>query len=86
MSSFREFVCCPRKTMTEALRRLSILGLKEKQQEAIEAFVSRKDTFVSLPTGYGKSVIYVILPVMFDILLGESCPDSVGYLLVYRIG
>ena len=31
--------------------------LKEKQQEAVEAYMKGNDTFVSLPTGYGKSMI-----------------------------
>ena len=42
--------------------------LKLKQLEAIQAFMSGKDTFVSLPTGYGKSAIYAVLPLAFDCL------------------
>ena len=38
----------------------------EKQQEAVTLFIQGNDTFVSLPTGYGKSVIYAILPGAFD--------------------
>jgi len=34
------------------------------------AFVQGHDTFVSLPTGYGKSTIYAILPYVFDKLKG----------------
>jgi len=45
--------------------------LKTKQSEAIEAFVSGKDVFVSLPTGYGKSIIYAILPTLFNKLKGS---------------
>ena len=41
------------------------------QVEAFKSFISGKDTFVILPTGYGKSVIYGVLPLMFDYLLGE---------------
>ena len=41
-----------------------------KQKEAIVAFVLGNDTFVSLPTGYGKSAIFAILPLVFDKLLG----------------
>ena len=42
-----------------------------KQLEAITAFVRGRDTFVSLPTGYGKSVIYAALPSVFDKLKGK---------------
>ena len=45
--------------------------LKEKQPEAVLAFLSGHDVFVSLPTGYGKSLIYGILPIVFDNLNGK---------------
>ena len=41
------------------------------QVETLKSFISGKDTFVILPTGYGKLVIYGVLPLMFDYLLGE---------------
>ena len=34
--------------------------LKDKQKEAIKAFLKGNDKFVSLPTGYGKSVTYAV--------------------------
>ncbi len=40
--------------------------MKDKQMEAILAVVRGKDTFVSLPTGFGKSMIYGVLPMVFD--------------------
>ena len=46
--------------------------LKEKQIEAIDSFVTGKDVFVSLPTGYGKSIIYASLPLVFDIVKGRQ--------------
>ena len=46
-----------------------IASFKDKQDEALRAFLSGRDTFVSLPTGYGKSVIYAALPLIFDRLL-----------------
>ena len=45
--------------------------LKEKQIEAITSYVEEKDTFVSLPTGFGKSLIYGVLPSIFNKLKGE---------------
>ena len=56
--------------LDEVLREITFTELKPKQREAIEAFVSEKDVFVALPTGYGKSVIYGILPSLFDKLKG----------------
>ena len=47
---------------------MSLYPLKPKQLEAIQAFMSGKDTFVSLPTGYGKFAIYAVLPLAFDCL------------------
>ena len=49
------------------------MQLKEKQLEAIDSFVNGNDTFVSLPTGYGKSIIYGILRLIFDKMRGEWC-------------
>jgi len=46
--------------------------LKQKQLEAISSFCSGRDVFVSLPTGYGKSIIYATLPLVFDNIRG-SC-------------
>ena len=59
-----------RQALDEVLKEISFTELKPKQQEAIEAFVSGKDVFVALPTGYGKSVIFGILPSLFDKLKG----------------
>ena len=41
--------------------------LNNHQREAIESLVIKKrDVFVSLPTGFGKSVIYQALPIVYD--------------------
>ena len=60
-----------------AAARLGIEELKDKQKEAIMSFASGKDVFVALPTGYGKSLCYQVLPVLFDALRGHSTPTSV---------
>ena len=36
--------------------------LKPKQHNAIVSYVTGNETFVVLPTGYGKSLVYAILP------------------------
>ena len=54
-----------------SLQDCGISTLKDKQEEAILTFLSGQDTFVSLPTGYGKSIIFGILPLVFDRLLGK---------------
>ena len=51
----------------EASRDIRIAKLKPKQREAVEAFVSRKDLFVSPPTGYGKFTIFTILPILYGL-------------------
>ena len=51
---------------------LGYAELKDKQIEALTLFLKGKDTFVSLPTGYGKSVIYAALPLAFDYLKGMT--------------
>ena len=57
--------------ISDSLREIGIERIKDKQKEAILAFISGRDTFVVLPTGYGKSSIYAVLPLVFDKLKGS---------------
>ena len=52
-----------------------IASLKLKQMEAILAFLSGKDVFVALPTGYGKSIIFALLPALFNRIRGKKFND-----------
>ena len=61
----------PSTAMTESAKLFGV-KLKDKQEEAILSFIQGHDTFVSLPTGYGKSLIYGILPTIFDKLKGRQ--------------
>ena len=59
----------------EAVRKAGLaLGydsLKVEQIAALCAFVGGRDVFVSLPTGYRKSLCYMLLPLVFDNLRSE---------------
>ena len=76
-----EDICLFHSVLDEALERLGKkdLKLKECQYEAVKAVVvDRKDTICILPTGYGKSLIYQLLPFVFDAYLGyEKASSSV---------
>lgn len=47
-------------------------SVKERQKEALLEFVKGRDVFVCLPTGYGKSICFALLPLIFDRLRGKS--------------
>ena len=55
--------------------------LKEQQLLAIGNFVSGSDVFVSLPTGFGKALIYGLLPAVFDRLKGYTKPTSIALVI-----
>ena len=64
--------------LDEALERLGKknLKLKECQYEAVKAVVvDRKDTICILPTGYGKSLIYQLLPYcgLLNLFIWNAC-------------
>ena len=37
-----------------------------------------KDVFVALPTGFGKSFIFCLLPALFDVVRSNSVPTSIA--------
>ena len=59
-----------RKAIEESVNALGYTELKKEQWDAMEQFLMGKDTFVSLPTGFGKSIIYAALPGVFNRIEG----------------
>ena len=55
-------------TLLYALEQLGTpnISLKDEQKCSIRAAFSGKDVFVCLPTGFGKSLCYQVLPFTFD--------------------
>ena len=45
---------------------LGYASLKDKQKVVITQFVSGRDVFAALPTGYAKSLCYGCLPRVYD--------------------
>ena len=63
--------------LSEAFKKVSnifqIRDLNENQKLSISKILKeRKDVFVNLPTGYGKSLIHQSLPLVFDEVTSES--------------
>lgn len=62
-------------SLSRALKSVSLehFSLRQQQKEAIRNIVfSRKDTLIILPTGFGKSLIFQLLPFVFDSWLGAT--------------
>lgn len=63
--------------MNYALDKLGFVdGFKNKQSVALKSFLRGHDLFVSLPTGFGKSVIFQVAPLCVDFLRGQVDADE----------
>ena len=51
-----------------ALDSLGYEKVREEQKKVLRAFVGGRDVFTALPTGYGKSLCFALLPHVFDYL------------------
>lgn len=71
-------------SMKLASQRFGFSKLKEQQKNAVEATLCGKDVFVSLPTGFGKSLIYQLLPVCAEELaiLNPVGPDFKPFVVI----
>ena len=62
--------------VTKAANAIGFSSLKKEQEKVINEFISGKDVFVCLPTGFGKSVCFITLPIVFD-LIRAPCEPSI---------
>ena len=61
----------------KSIIKLGYSELKPLQRDSIKAFLAGNDVFVTLPTGYGKSLCFFCLPLIFDSLHKRCTPWSV---------
>ena len=54
-----------RDAVQSAARELGYANLKPEQLDVVETFVKGRDVFAVLPTGYGKSLCFGCLPLVF---------------------
>ena len=52
------------------------ITLKEEQSKAVRYALNGEDTFVWLPTDFGKSICYECLPFVFDFTLGHNMQSA----------
>ena len=52
----------------EAARALGGFTLKAEQMKVVTSVLQGRDVFAVLPTGYGKTLCYAVLPSAFDYL------------------
>ena len=69
--------------LQSSCRALGVESLKEHQREAIEYFVKGDDVLVCLPTGYGKSLCFAIVPPLLSFFLTCCVVSRINVLLMF---
>ena len=70
--------------ITKCIQKLGYLQLKPEQLKVIMEFVNGRNVFAVLPTGYGKTLCYACLPLIFDELASRTTP-SIILLFIYHL-
>ena len=52
--------------IVSSMKKLGYMKLKDEQHKIVCSFISGRDVFGVLPTGFGKSLCYACLPLIFD--------------------
>ena len=64
--------CLLTRTVEEGLRKLEYKSIKLEQMTAVNGMLKGEDMFVSVPTGFGKFLVFQLLPLCAKSLL-QSC-------------
>lgn len=67
-----------REAAVAASRTMGYEGMRSEQLQIVESFVTGHDVLGVLPTGYGKSLCYACLPLVFDRLLKKPSGFSIA--------
>lgn len=63
--------------IAEAASLYGYANLKAEQTRVLKSFLEGRDVFVSLPTEYGKSLCYALLPAIFNMKMGLAEKTSI---------
>lgn len=56
-----------KRTLAKVLTKFKFeIKLKEEQQSVLFSILEKKDVFALLPTGFGKSMTYILMPLLAD--------------------
>ena len=65
------------KAITRIIQKLGYSQLKPEQLKVIVEFICGKDVFAVMPTGFGKTLCYACLPLVFDELTHGRAPSII---------
>ena len=54
------------------INKLGFSSLKPQQTKVVSAFIGKRDVFVVLPTGFGKTLCFTCLPMVFNPVLSHQ--------------
>lgn len=77
-----------KRTLAKVLTKFKFeIKLKEEQQCVLFSILEKKDVFALLPTGFGKSMTYILMPLLADeVSVCSFCAARLfNSLLLYRI-
>ena len=66
MVGFREDLW--KEALSSVQNQFDIEQLLPEQEQSLRAFIDKGNVFVNLPTGFGKSLTYQGLPILYDVL------------------